>query len=261
MDAMPCSWQKRRAALGTLAVVLETTLRLLHPIIPFISEELWLKLPRPWGSPQSIMITLYPTPDAVLVDAEAERQMALLQEAVGAMRTIKSTYNLKAQAKPEAQAAGQSDGQAAGQTEGAAVDAGGGRLQFLIKALDPAVRQVLLAQRPLIEMLTRAELVDVVEEVAGGATKGTIAQVAPGLVVLLLHADTLIDAPAELLRLQKEAAKVDKELATLRGRLQNADFVARAKPEIVDQNRARVLELEQRLSELVQHQQTIATMV
>ncbi len=253
--------QKRRAALGTLAVVLETTLRLLHPIIPFISEELWLKLPRPWGSPQSIMITLYPTPDAVLVDAEAERQMALLQEAVGAMRTIKSTYNLKAQAKPEAQAAGQSDGQAAGQTEGAAVDAGGGRLQFLIKALDPAVRQVLLAQRPLIEMLTRAELVDVVEEVAGGATKGTIAQVAPGLVVLLLHADTLIDAPAELLRLQKEAAKVDKELATLRGRLQNADFVARAKPEIVDQNRARVLELEQRLSELVQHQQTIATMV
>jgi valyl-tRNA synthetase len=171
------------------------------------------------------------------------------------MRTIKSTYNLKAQAKPEGEAAGQSAG------ETAAADAGGGRLQFLIKALDPAVRQVLLAQRPLIEMLTRAELVDVVEEVAGGATKGTIAQVAPGLVVLLLHADTLIDAPAELLRLQKEAAKVDKELATLRGRLQNADFVARAKPEIVDQNRARVLELEQRLSELVQHQQTIATMV
>ena len=118
-----------------------------------------------------------------------------------------------------------------------------------------------MAQRPLIELLTRAELVDVVEEVAAGGTKGTIAQVAPGLVVLLLHADTLIDAPAELARLQKEAAKVDKELQTLRGRLQNADFVARAKPEIVEQNRARVVELEQRLSELVQHQQTIATMV
>ena len=99
-----------------------------------------------------------------------------------------------------------------------------------------------------------------VEDVASDDLKGTLAQIAPGLVVLLLHADTLIDVPAELSRLQKEAAKVDKDLQTLRGRLQNADFVARAKPEIVEQNRARVVELEQRLGELVQHQQTIASM-
>ena len=256
--------QKRRAALGTLSIVLETSLRLLHPIIPFISEELWLKLPRPWGSPQSIMITLYPTADAVLRDPEAERQMTLLQEAVGAMRTIKSTYNLKAQSRAEGEAEAAGAAKAAEVGEPAAPsDApteAPARLQFLIKATDPAVREVLLAQRPLIELLTRAQLVDVVEDVASDDLKGTLAQIAPGLVVLLLHADTLIDVPAELSRLQKEAAKVDKDLQTLRGRLQNADFVARAKPEIVEQNRARVIELEQRLGELSQHQQTIASM-
>jgi valyl-tRNA synthetase len=247
---------KRRAALGTLAIVLETSLRLLHPIIPFITEELWLKLPRGTGAPQSIMITLYPTADEVLKDAEAERQMGALQAAVGAIRAIKSSYNLKAPGKPD----GEPDGGAAGEAPTAVEGSTGGRIQFLLKAADAAARSVLLAERPLIELLTRTQVVDVVEEVPSSATKGTIAQVTPGLVALLLHADTLIDVAAETARLQKEAAKVDKELQTLRGRLASPDFVGRAKPEVVEQNRARVTELEQRLGELQQHQQTLASM-
>ena len=87
---------RRKAALGTLGLVLETTLRLLHPIIPFITEELWLKLPRFPGAPQSCMITLYPSADEALKDVEAERVIDIVKDAVSAMRSIKSTYNLKA---------------------------------------------------------------------------------------------------------------------------------------------------------------------
>ncbi|MBL9042162.1 MAG: valine--tRNA ligase [Myxococcales bacterium] len=229
---------QRLAALGTLTMCLETSLRLLHPIIPFITEELWLRLPRPSGSPQSIMITLYPTGDAALKDAPAERNMGIVQTAIQAMRTIKSTYNLKAQKAEE--------------------DAVPTRVQFAVKCADAESRKVLLENQATIELLTRAELHQVVEEVA--SQKGTIAEVVPGMTVLLLHADTLIDAQAELGRLDKEAQKVDKELQTVKGRLQNADFVARAKPEVVEQNRARIEELTQRLAELHQHKTAIAAM-
>ena len=80
------------------------------------------------------------------------------------------------------------------------------------------------------------------------------------LPVLLLHADQLIDAAAELVRLEKEAQKVDKELQTVQGRMANPDFVARAKPEVVEQNRARIEELTQRLAELFRHKLAIAEM-
>ena len=215
--------QQRRATLGTLALVLETSLRLLHPIIPFITEELWLKLPRFPGAPPSCMITLYPNADEVLKDPEAERQVAILQDAVSAVRTLKATYNLKS----------------------------GADTQFVIKSADPAIRAVLNEQRALIEMLIRARLAEVVEEFPN--TKGTIAQVIPGQTLYLLHADTLLDVGAELARLGKDVQKVEKEAEQLRGRLANADFVSRAKPEVVEQNRARITELDQRKSELEQH--------
>ncbi len=82
---------------------------------------------------------------------------------------------------------------------------------------------------------------------------GVIAQVAPGQTVLLLHADQLIDVPAERARLQKEMGKVEKDLTGLRTRLGNADFLQRAKPDVVERDRARVQELESRMSELQQH--------
>ena len=153
------------------------------------------------------------------------------------MRSIKSTYNLKTQ-KSE-------DG-----TESQ-------RVQFAVKCPDAELRSVLSANKATIELLTRAELSQVVED---APTKGTIAEVVPGLTVLLLHAAELIDAPAELARLDKDIQKVEKELQTVQGRLQNADFVARAKPEVVEQNRARVEELTQRTAELRQHKTAIAEM-
>jgi valyl-tRNA synthetase len=74
--ADPSALRRRELAQGTFAHCLETALRLLHPFMPFVTEELWQALPRPTGVPASIMITLYPMPDDRWVDDEAEREMA-----------------------------------------------------------------------------------------------------------------------------------------------------------------------------------------
>ncbi len=222
--------QKRRAALGTLQLVLETSLRLLHPIIPFITEELWLKLPRFPGAPASAMITLYPSADEVLKDPEAERDMGMVQSAVSAIRTLKSTYQLKSD----------------------------GNVEFVLKSADAATRAVLSSERALIELLTRCRVSDIVADYPN--TRGTIPQVQPGLTALLLNAATLLDVPAEITRLGKEAQKVEKERDSLAGRLANPDFVARAKPEIVAENRARIAELESRLAEIASHTTTLQQM-
>src|SRR5262249_24411434 len=64
---------------GALVTALETAMRLLHPFMPFLTEEIWQQLPKPLGAPQSIMITLYPIPDVRFVDESSEASMALVQ--------------------------------------------------------------------------------------------------------------------------------------------------------------------------------------
>ena len=149
----------RRAALGTLAHVLETSLRLLHPFIPFITEEIWVRLPRPSGAPASCVITMYPSAEESLVDAAAEQVMATLQTTIAAIRNVRSSYSLT----------------------GAS-----GRPEFVVKTADEGTRRALLDQRPLVELLSRAQLVDVVADYP--QTRGVIANVVEGQTVLLLHA-------------------------------------------------------------------------
>jgi len=230
---------RRYATLGTLTVCLETSMRLLHPIIPFVTEELWLRLPRGYAAPQSLVITVYPTADTGLFDENAEWHIYAIQEAVSAMRGIKATYNVKA---------------SKGEEEGTQ------RLQFAIKCPEPELRRVLWENKDTIELLSKAELCEVVEELSEEKASGTIAAVGTLFTVLLLHARDLIDAPAEIARLDKEAQKVEKELETVQSRLAKPDFVARAKPEVVEQNRTRVGELQTRLGELQTHKTALASL-
>ncbi|MCA1663874.1 MAG: class I tRNA ligase family protein, partial [Myxococcales bacterium] len=87
--------KRKRAAQGCLSMSLETACRLLHPFMPFITEEIWQQLPKATGTPGSIMITMYPVADASLVDEAAERQMALIQDVIVAVRNLVSEYNVK----------------------------------------------------------------------------------------------------------------------------------------------------------------------
>src|SRR5205823_7382455 len=82
--------EARRKIQGTLVTALETAMRLLHPFIPFLTEEIWQKLPKPSGAPQSIMITLYPVRDVRFYDDASEASMALVQKIIVALRGIRA---------------------------------------------------------------------------------------------------------------------------------------------------------------------------
>src|SRR4030095_16069869 len=79
------------AARGVLLHVLESVLRLLHPVMPFITEELWQRLPH---QGETIALTSYPEHDPALLDEEAEREISLLMEIVVRVRNIRAELNI-----------------------------------------------------------------------------------------------------------------------------------------------------------------------
>ncbi|HEY4186606.1 MAG TPA: valine--tRNA ligase, partial [Polyangia bacterium] len=85
----PADPERRWRVQGALVSALETAMRLLHPFMPFLTEEIWQQLPKPAGAPQSIMITLYPVRDLRFIDDASEASMALVQKVVVALRTIR----------------------------------------------------------------------------------------------------------------------------------------------------------------------------
>src|SRR5262249_7746292 len=84
---------------GALVTALETSMRLLHPFMPFITEEIWQQLPRHSGAPQSIMITLYPVRDVRFYDDASEASMALVQKVIVAIRTIRADKKIPGPAR------------------------------------------------------------------------------------------------------------------------------------------------------------------
>jgi valyl-tRNA synthetase len=201
---------RRRLTQGTLAHALETALRLLHPFMPFITEEIWQQLPKPSVAPGSVMITAFPAAEERFLDPDAERQMGLVVDVSVAVRAIRSEYNVPPS-----------------QTVAVMVRADGER------------RAILAGLVEMVERATRAKvtLVDALPE-AKNAAKAVVG----GDVELMVPLAGLIDVAAEKARLEKDARKADKEIDTLSRKLSNASFVERAPAEVVDKERARLEE-------------------
>jgi valyl-tRNA synthetase len=200
-------------ARAVLLDVLESALRLLHPLMPYVTEEIWQRLPH---QGPSIMIAAYPTGGRA-VEAEAELQMDSLMDVVRAIRMIRTTYEVDPRRRIEVTVVAPRDG---GFVE---------------------------AHAPVIRALARVEKLDVVKR-AGEARQTIVQPVGPMEVRVPLAG--LFDVEAERGRLDRERAKIDGELAALRRRLGNPQFVERARAEVVQESRDRLAELEARRSKV-----------
>jgi valyl-tRNA synthetase len=200
---------------AVLLEVLESTLRLLHPFIPFVTEEIWQRLPKAAAAPESIMVAAYPVEDAAKRDTVAESEMERLMALVTGIRTIRATYEVDRKKKMDVTLA------AAGAEDRAFVERQSGPLAHLAG-------------------LSRLAVVESAPDAAQ-----TIKQVVGPFVAHIPMAG-LFDVAAETARLTKELGKIDAELQQLRTKLGNPSFVERAKPEVVAQSRDRVAELEDR---------------
>ncbi|MDP2832704.1 MAG: valine--tRNA ligase [Pseudomonadota bacterium] len=198
----------------TLLTVLETVLRLAHPVIPFVTEELWQAVAPLAGAKQedSIMLTPFPKADPTRVDANAAAEMANLKELTNAVRNLRGEMNLSPALKVPLY------------LEGNAEQAN--------------------AYAPYMKLLGRLSEVHVVEKLPEGDAPVAIV----GDWRLMLHIE--IDRDAEIVRLDKEIARLANEITKATAKLSNASFVDRAPPAVVEQEKKRLADFEATLEKV-----------
>jgi len=204
---------EQRATRRTLIRVLEATLRLAHPVIPFVTEELWQTVaPLAGKTGDSIMLAAFPRPEPTKIDDTAEAEMAGVKEWVNAARNLRSTMGLAPGAKVPAHSA-----------EYAAF---------------------LPAHRGTLTSLARLEVLNFVPHLP--ANDAPVAITSVGKLMLEIK----IDRDAERIRLSKEIERVEGEAAKARAKLGNASFVERAPAAVVDQERKRLADFDSKLNDL-----------
>jgi valyl-tRNA synthetase len=189
---------------ATLVHVLETALRALHPYAPFITEELWQRLPRPASAPVTIALSAYPTLEDGPHDAEAEAAMALLAGAVSAARTMRSEHDVHP----------------------------GAKVPLELRAADAKARGLLTREARYLESLVGTDGAPVIAEPGGARPRGALVAVA-GDVEVLVGLRGLVEPAKERERIERALKKGDKDIGVLEKRLSNQNFVANAPPEVV----------------------------
>jgi valyl-tRNA synthetase len=198
--------EARNTARQTAYEVLEASLRLLHPVMPFLTEDLWQRLPHGGKS-----ITRAPWPAAGRRDSAAEAEFELLSAVVVAVRTVRSEMNVPP----------------------------GKEAELWVRAAGETARTIAGGQT-MIESLAKVRLLEV--SATAERPKAAAAAIAGGAELFLPLAG-LIDLGAERRRLGRDLERVERELSTAESRLESAAFRAKAPPAVVERERERLTEL------------------
>ncbi|MDH5592725.1 MAG: class I tRNA ligase family protein, partial [Gammaproteobacteria bacterium] len=216
----------KRGTRRTLVRVLETVLRLTHPFMPFITEEIWQTVaPLAGKLGSTIMSQPYPVADDHKVDATAVADMEWMMEFITGVRSIRSQMNIP----PKKQ------------------------LPVLLK---DAVEQDQTRLETNREFLSRLANLESIELLQGDAPAAATALV--GKMEILIPLEGLIDKEAEIQRLDKEIAKLDKVIKQSSGKLSNEGYIAKAPADVVQKERDKLAEMEQALSQLQQQRDSLA---
>jgi valyl-tRNA synthetase len=216
----------RDAAACCLAHVLFGWLRLLHPVMPFVTDTLALRIPGV-GDRETIMMGPWPRPPGRWSDPEAEKRMGELQELIGAVRNLRSEYNVQQ----------------------------GARVEVVLGAISETLSRALDEETEGLRRLAGVEAVR--EDGTEGVGPGGHAVLRSGTEVFVPLAD-VIDLDRERERLADEIERVESLLGSTRERLANQDFLVKAPSEVVAREREKESSLEQQRQRLAAKREALA---
>jgi len=205
----------------TLIEVLETTLRLLHPFMPFITEEIWQRLPH---AGESVMLAPFPKPQRNDQDAGAERDMTVLMAVTTAIRNIRGEMRIPPSTT----------------------------LRAVLRPATAKTAGLLRAHAPLVQSLARCEATVDPRAARPRASAMAIAERVECFVPL----EGLVDLEAERQRLAKEIKKVEEQIGFLEGKLKGKEFKRKAPREVVEREEGRLAEqreIRAKLQESLRH--------
>ncbi len=211
--------EEAQAARQTLAYVLERSLRLLHPFMPFVTEAIWQNLPGiAQHGQRALIVTRWPTPGG-WSDPAADEAFGRIQDVVHAIRNARSEYDVPP----------------------------GRRIPAHISSTDAAA--LYAGNLPLLAALARIEPTETLIATDLPAPDKAVTLAVTGATVYLPLAG-LVDFAAERQRLGKELEGVDKQVQKIEGLLSNPGFTGKAPPEVIERERARLAELGERKGQL-----------
>jgi valyl-tRNA synthetase len=200
--------KSKQAARTTLITVFDGVLRLLHPIIPFVTEELWQKLPWPQGDPrpESLISAPWPTPDPAMEDPESELRLTAVQELITQIRSLRKEYRV-----PE-----------------------GAKVEVALSAAPETFLKDLASESESIQRLAR---VSGITAAAGGTTGTGAHSVLTNGTELFMPLEGVVDLEKERDRLSAEIQRLSGQLKGVQGKLKNQGFVEKAPEEVVARER------------------------
>ncbi|MGV3486209.1 MAG: valine--tRNA ligase [Planctomycetaceae bacterium] len=215
----------QRAATQTIvAHALDTLLRLLHPIMPFVTEEIWGHLGKaapqrglenPIAAGPFVMLAPWPTPDPRdMGDANIERQFSVFREVLGAVRQIRSSQNVPPRESVP-----------------------------VAITCDPVTAELLTPMQPLLESMANAQLTELGPQAKAFETDASLAIASLGIEVHV-NLERFIDVDAELMRLERLLGQLVKQITGKEQKLSNESFVSRAPEQVVAQERQSLQDLQ-----------------
>lgn len=208
--------EEKTAAISVLTHVLERSLRLLHPIMPFITEEIWQKIPGRTG--KTIMKADYPKPEGFDF-SESNKAIESIKEVIYHIRNIRGDLAIAPEKKVSA----------------------------ILSTADKAKEKTFSTYLESIKTLSKAEFIDLIQ--VHSKPDKTISAVGTGFEVFV-KLDGVLDFDKELERIEKEMAKLEKELSFIQGKLSNPEFVDKAPEAVVTKEKERQKEFLQKMEKL-----------
>ena len=219
--------QKKETTLGVLWRVMHDTLILLHPFMPFVTEEIWHKMP---GTRGSIMKAAFPVdgknrPD-ISTENAAESEMNLLIELISAVRNIRGEMNISPSVN----------------------------LAAMVQTRDSNIKTAFEQHRDIITNLAKLNAFSVNESTARPKSSATAVV---GGATIFIPLEGIIDFSRETRRLEKEMNKLEKELAAVSKKLENENFLNKAPHDVVEQVQAKHSRLQEKQQKLASHLERI----